>query len=62
MPFPPLILDHLAVVVAASGGILAARGKQIDRFGALKRAIVTALGGRTLREAVLGAAPAPFVS
>ncbi len=62
MPLPVLILDHLAVAVAAIGGVLAARGKEIDLFGALTLGIVTALGGGTLREAVLGAGPAPWIS
>lgn len=65
MPFPPLtsiILEHLALWVAAIGGVLAARGKDLDLFGALTVGIVTALGGGTLREAVLGAGPAPWIS
>ena len=62
MPLPVLISDNLAVAVAAIGGVLAARGKEIDLFGALTLGIVTALGGGTLREAVLGAGPAPWIA
>jgi uncharacterized membrane protein YeiH len=61
MDFPLWNLDFLAIVVAALGGVLAARGKGIDLFGAVTLAVVTALGGGTLREAVLGVEAAPWV-
>lgn len=42
-------LEHFAVCVAAITGVLAARGKQVDLFGVLVLAFVTAFGGGTIR-------------
>jgi uncharacterized membrane protein YeiH len=50
-------LEHFGVTVAAITGVLAARGKQVDLFGVLVLAIVTALGGGTFRDVLLGAHP-----
>ena len=36
-------------------GALAARGKQVDLFGVIVLALVTALGGGTLRDVILDA-------
>lgn len=46
-------LEHLAVGFGAISGVLAARGRQIDLFGVLVLAFVTAAGGGTLRDLVL---------
>ncbi len=54
---PPLFLDHLGVAVGAMSGVLAARGKQIDLFGVLVLAIVTAFGGATTRDVLVGDLP-----
>lgn len=54
---PPLLLDHLGVAVGAMSGVLAARGKQIDLFGVLVLAVVTALGGATVRDVLVGDLP-----
>lgn len=50
-------LEHFGVTVAAVTGVLAARGKQVDLFGVLVLAFVTALGGGTVRDVLLGAHP-----
>ncbi len=46
-------LEHFGVVVGALSGVLAAKGKQLDLFGVVVLALVTALGGGTLRDVVL---------
>jgi uncharacterized membrane protein YeiH len=51
------LLEHAGVTVAAITGVLAARGKTIDLFGVIVLALVTALGGGTLRDLVLGDTP-----
>lgn len=53
----PLFLDHLGVAVGAMSGVLAARGKQIDLFGVLVLAVVTAFGGATVRDVLVGDLP-----
>jgi uncharacterized membrane protein YeiH len=50
-------LEHFGVTVGAITGVLAARGKQVDLFGVLVLAIVTALGGGTTRDVLLGDLP-----
>jgi len=50
-------LEHVGVSVAAVTGVLAARGKQIDLFGVLVLALVTAFGGGTVRDVLLGDLP-----
>ena len=56
------ILEHLGVAVAAVTGVLAAKGKRVDLFGVLVLALVTAFGGGTLRDVVLGDTPVFWVS
>jgi uncharacterized membrane protein YeiH len=51
------ILEHFGVSVAAITGALAARGKQVDLFGVIVLALVTAFGGGTIRDLVLGSVP-----
>ena len=48
-------LDLVGVAVFAVSGALAAARKQMDVFGALVLATVTAVGGGTLRDVLLGA-------
>ena len=55
-------LEHLATCVAAVSGALAARGKQVDLFGVVVLALVTALGGGTLRDVILGVPTVFWVS
>lgn len=49
------LLEHFGVAVAAVTGALAARGKQVDLFGVIVLAIVTAFGGGTVRDLLIGA-------
>lgn len=52
----PLItsLDLMGTVVFAITGLLAASRHQLDLFGAIVLAMVTAIGGGTLRDLILG--------
>ncbi|MFN3408899.1 MAG: trimeric intracellular cation channel family protein [Limisphaerales bacterium] len=50
-----LFLEHFGVSVAAITGVLAARGKQVDLFGVVVLALVTAFGGGTVRDLLLDA-------
>jgi uncharacterized membrane protein YeiH len=50
-------VEHFAVSVSAITGVLAARGKQVDLFGVIVLALVTALGGGTIRDVILGQGP-----
>src|SRR3954470_11491355 len=51
------VFEHIGVAVSAITGILAAKNKRVDLFGVLVLALVTALGGGTLRDLILGARP-----
>jgi len=51
------LLEHFGVSVGAITGVLAARGKQVDLFGVLVLALVTAFGGGTVRDVLLGNLP-----
>lgn len=53
----PVWLEHFAVAVCAISGVLAAAGKRLDLFGVLVLALVTAVGGGTIRDLCLGAEP-----
>ena len=55
-------LEHTATCVSAIAGALAARGKQVDLFGVVVLALVTALGGGTLRDVILDARPVFWVA
>lgn len=57
IPIPQSVIDHFGVAVAAITGVLAARGKQVDLFGVIVLAIVTAFGGGTIRDLTLGDVP-----
>ncbi|GAA5482715.1 trimeric intracellular cation channel family protein [Haloferula sargassicola] len=50
-------IEYLAVAACAASAVLAAEGKGIDLFGVLVLALVTAVGGGTLRDLCLGARP-----
>ena len=45
---------HFAVAVCAISGVLAGSGKKVDLFGVIVLGLVTALGGGTLRDVILG--------
>jgi len=55
------ITDHAAIAVAAVGGVLAARGKRIDLFGVVVLALVTAFGGGTVRDLLVGDTPVTWL-
>jgi uncharacterized membrane protein YeiH len=48
------LLDHFGVSVSALSGVLAAREKGLDLFGVLVLAVVTALGGGSVRDMLAG--------
>jgi uncharacterized membrane protein YeiH len=52
-----LLLEHFGVSVGALSGVLAARGLRMDLFGVLVLALVTGLGGGSLRDVLAGDAP-----
>lgn len=56
------ILEHCAVAVCAITGVLAGKGKQLDLFGVVVLALVTALGGGTIRDLVLNISPLFWVA
>ena len=49
----PAWIEYLACAACAVSGVLAAQGKRIDLFGALVLALVTAVGGGTIRDICL---------
>jgi uncharacterized membrane protein YeiH len=51
------LLEQIGVSIAAITGVLAARGKQVDLFGVMVLALVTAFGGGTIRDLALGDLP-----
>jgi uncharacterized membrane protein YeiH len=53
----PFWLEHFAVAVCAVSGVLAAAGRRLDLFGVMVLALVTAVGGGTIRDLCLGAHP-----
>ena len=52
-----LVLDIVGIAVFAVSGALAAVDKKLDLFGVLFVAVVTAIGGGFMRDALLGATP-----
>jgi uncharacterized membrane protein YeiH len=56
------LLEHFAVGVCAITGVLAASGKRVDLFGVVVLAIVTAVGGGTLRDVLLDIRPVFWVA
>jgi uncharacterized membrane protein YeiH len=55
------LLEHFGIAVAAVTGVLAARGKRIDLFGVLVLALVTAFGGGTVRDLLVGDLPVAWL-
>lgn len=51
----PAWIEYSACAVGAISGVLAAEGKRIDLFGVLALALVTAVGGGTIRDICLNA-------
>jgi uncharacterized membrane protein YeiH len=56
-----LWLEHFGVSVSAISGVLAARGKKVDLFGVLVLALVTAFGGGTVRDLLVGDLPVVWI-
>lgn len=54
-------LEHFGVGVSAISGVLAARGKKVDLFGVLVLALVTAFGGGTVRDVLVGDFPVVWI-
>jgi uncharacterized membrane protein YeiH len=50
-------IEYFAVAVCAISAVLAAEGKGIDLFGVMVLALVTAVGGGTIRDLCLGVRP-----
>jgi uncharacterized membrane protein YeiH len=57
-----VVLDHVGVGVFAMSGALAAGRKRLDLMGVLVVAVVTAVGGGTLRDVLLGRYPIFWVA
>lgn len=53
----PAWIEYFAVAVSAITAVLAAEGKRIDLFGVMVLALVTAVGGGTIRDLCLGVRP-----
>jgi uncharacterized membrane protein YeiH len=53
----PALLDFIGVAVFAVSGALAAGRKQLDLLGVIVLALVTAIGGGTIRDVLLGRHP-----
>ena len=51
------IFEHLGVAVCAITGALAAKNKRVDLLGVVVLALVTALGGGTVRDLILDTRP-----
>ena len=56
------ILDLLGTLVFAISGTLSAANKKLDLFGAYFTGFVTAIGGGTLRDVILGNFPVGWIS
>ena len=51
------MLDYIGTLVFAISGAMAASSKKLDLFGATFLAFVTAVGGGTVRDLLIGATP-----
>jgi uncharacterized membrane protein YeiH len=58
---PLQLLDYACMAVCAATGALAASRRQVDMLGFVFLAIITGVGGGTLRDITLGAAPVFWV-
>ncbi len=55
-----LVLDIVGTIAFAASGAIAGVRKNLDLYGVCFLAIITAVGGGTVRDALLGKVP-PFV-
>lgn len=58
----PSWIEYIACAVCAITAVLAAEGKRMDLFGVLVLALVTAVGGGTIRDLCLGAQPVFWIA
>ena len=56
------IIDMLGVISFAISGVLTARSKRMDVFGIYIIAFVTATGGGTLRDILIGNTPVSWMN
>lgn len=56
-----IAFEHTAIALGAVSGVLAAAGKKIDLIGVFVLALVTAFGGGTIRDLMLGDTPVAWV-
>lgn len=61
MPDSIALLDHIGVGIFAISGALVAAERRMDIFGAVVLATITAVGGGTLRDLVMGNTPVFWV-
>jgi len=54
-------LDYIGTMVFAISGVLTAASKKLDLFGALFIGVVTAIGGGTTRDLLLGVTPVTWL-
>lgn len=57
-----LVIDILGTVAFAISGVLVAMEKKLDLFGVLIIAFVTAIGGGTLRDLLIGSTPVGWMT
>ncbi len=57
-----LVIDILGTVAFAISGVLVAMEKKLDLFGVLIIAFVTAIGGGTLRDFLIGNTPVGWMT
>jgi uncharacterized membrane protein YeiH len=55
------LLEHFAVATSAVSGVLAGSGKRVDLFGVVVLGLVTAFGGGTTRDVLLGDFPVVWI-
>ncbi len=54
-------LDYIGTMVFAISGVLTAENKKLDLFGAMFIGVVTAIGGGTIRDLLLGVTPVTWL-
>lgn len=54
-------IEHAGIAVGAISGVLAAKGKQVDLFGAMVLALAAAFGGGTTRDLLVGDTPVSWL-
>lgn len=57
-----ILLDYIGTMVFAMSGVLTAAEKRLDLFGAMFIGVVTAIGGGTTRDLLIGVTPVTWLS